>query len=50
MEEEGREDDSAMDIDTMDGWYAGEEQEEEDAMPQANAEAPAEAQTVEAPF
>lgn len=29
MEEEGREDDTAMEIDTMDGWYVSDEQDED---------------------
>ena len=29
MEEEGREEDSAMDIDTMDGWYVSDEPDDD---------------------
>ncbi|TMW64429.1 hypothetical protein Poli38472_013051 [Pythium oligandrum] len=48
MEEEGREDDSAMDIDTMDGWYVSDEQED-DAELMVSAASTAN-RTVEAPF
>ncbi|TDH67743.1 hypothetical protein CCR75_008200 [Bremia lactucae] len=49
MEEESRDEDTAMDIDTMDGWYVSDEQEEEASEGTANA-AGTEGRTVEAPF
>lgn len=45
MEEEGREEDTAMDIDTMDGWYVSDEQEED-----VEANNAVGGRTVEAPF
>jgi serine/threonine-protein phosphatase 2A regulatory subunit B'' len=48
MEEEGREDDSAMDIDTMDGWYVSDEQEDDVEIMSAGSTAVN--RTVEAPF
>ncbi|KAG6973779.1 hypothetical protein JG688_00003384 [Phytophthora aleatoria] len=52
MEEESRDEDTAMDIDTMDGWYVSDEQEEEAPEGGANADGAAggEGRTVEAPF
>ncbi|TYZ58737.1 hypothetical protein PybrP1_010558 [[Pythium] brassicae (nom. inval.)] len=47
MEEEGREEDTAMDIDTMDGWYVSDEQEDVEAN---SASAGGISRTVEAPF
>ncbi|EEY68876.1 uncharacterized protein PITG_18973 [Phytophthora infestans T30-4] len=52
MEEESRDEDTAMDIDTMDGWYVSDEQEEEEA-PEGGAGADStagEGRTAEAPF
>lgn len=51
MEEESRDEDTAMDIDTMDGWYVSDEQEE-DAPEGATSgdSAASEGRTVEAPF
>ncbi|GLE00694.1 hypothetical protein PINS_up009481 [Pythium insidiosum] len=49
MEEEGREDDSAMDIDTMDGWYVSEEQDD-DVEPMDAGASSTPNRTVEAPF
>ncbi|GMF18344.1 unnamed protein product [Phytophthora lilii] len=53
MEEESRDEDTAMDIDTMDGWYVSDEQE--DDAPEGSgaadgASSSSEARTVEAPF
>ncbi|KAH7479962.1 hypothetical protein PRIC1_008487 [Phytophthora ramorum] len=49
MEEESRDEDTAMDIDTMDGWYVSDEQEED--APEGSADnAAGEGRTVEAPF
>lgn len=57
MEEESREEDTAMDIDTMDGWYVSDEQEEEvDVMGTGTSAGTSggseggQGQTVEAPF
>ncbi|KAG3115135.1 Serine/threonine protein phosphatase 2A regulatory subunit [Phytophthora idaei] len=50
MEEESRDEDTAMDIDTMDGWYVSDEQEEEAPEGGANGAAGGEGRTVEAPF
>ncbi|KAJ8546984.1 hypothetical protein ON010_g11254 [Phytophthora cinnamomi] len=55
MEEESRDEDTAMDIDTMDGWYVSDEQEEdapEGSSTSAGDGAPggSEGRTVEAPF
>jgi len=57
MEEESREEDTAMDIDTMDGWYVSDEQEEEVDVMGAGASGSiggggegVQSQTVEAPF
>ncbi|CAI5724916.1 unnamed protein product [Peronospora effusa] len=54
MEEESRDEDTAMDIDTMDGWYVSDEQEEEaqeDSGTIADGAASGnEGRTVEAPF
>lgn len=51
MEEESRDEDTAMDIDTMDGWYVSEDQED---APEGDANADGasggEGRTVEAPF
>lgn len=47
MEEEGREDDSAMDIDTMDGWYVSDEPDEDNDL---LSSASTTNRTVEAPF
>ncbi|DAZ98907.1 TPA: hypothetical protein N0F65_001346 [Lagenidium giganteum] len=49
MEEEGREDDSAMDIDTMDGWYVSDEQDD-DVDILGNNSSSGTGRTVEAPF
>ena len=54
MEEESRDEDTAMDIDTMDGWYVSDEQEEE-ALEGRSASTDgvagsSEGRTVEAPF
>ncbi|RLN59607.1 hypothetical protein BBJ28_00013507 [Nothophytophthora sp. Chile5] len=49
MEEESRDEDTAMDIDTMEGWYVSDEQEEP-AEGEAAAGASGEGRTVEAPF
>uniref|UniRef100_A0AAV1UA55 EF-hand domain-containing protein n=1 Tax=Peronospora matthiolae TaxID=2874970 RepID=A0AAV1UA55_9STRA len=54
MEEESRDEDTAMDIDTMDGWYVSDEQEEE-ALEGRSAgtdgvAGSSEGRTVEAPF
>ncbi|KAG7395955.1 Serine/threonine-protein phosphatase 2A regulatory subunit B'' subunit alpha [Phytophthora boehmeriae] len=55
MEEESRDEDTAMDIDTMDGWYVSDEQEEDQSEGNSStAEGAAggnsEGRTVEAPF
>lgn len=50
MEEESREEDTAMDIDTMDGWYVSDEQEEEVEVLGANSSSSEGGKTVEAPF
>lgn len=53
MEEEGRDDDTAMDIDTMDGWYVSDEQEDDvEIMDSGGASSAAGggSRTVEAPF
>jgi hypothetical protein len=50
MEEESRDEDTAMDIDTMDGWYVSDEQEEDAAEGSAAAASGSEGRTVEAPF
>ncbi|RLN74573.1 hypothetical protein BBJ28_00015171 [Nothophytophthora sp. Chile5] len=50
MEEESRDEDTAMDIDTMEGWYVSDEQEEPAEGGEAAAGASGEGRTVEAPF
>lgn len=58
MEEEGRDDDSAMDIDTMDGWYVSDEPDddieimgnESNNSSSNGAAAGGSSRTVEAPF
>ncbi|KAF4324382.1 hypothetical protein BBI17_003246 [Phytophthora kernoviae] len=53
MEEESRDEDTAMDIDTMDGWYVSDEQEEDPTEGSSSAEgatSSTEGRTVEAPF
>ncbi|KAG7377855.1 Serine/threonine-protein phosphatase 2A regulatory subunit B'' subunit alpha [Phytophthora pseudosyringae] len=50
MEEESRDEDTAMDIDTMDGWYVSDEQEEDAPDASADGAAGGEGRTVEAPF
>ncbi|OWZ03345.1 hypothetical protein PHMEG_00024941 [Phytophthora megakarya] len=50
MEEESRDEDTAMDIDTMDGWYVSDEQDEDAPEGRASAEGGSEGRTVEAPF
>ncbi|GMF66688.1 unnamed protein product [Phytophthora fragariaefolia] len=51
MEEESRDEDTAMDIDTMDGWYVSDEQEEDASEgSSASADGASEGRTVEAPF
>ncbi|KAL7679205.1 putative EF-hand domain-containing protein [Plasmopara halstedii] len=49
MEEEGRDEDTAMDIDTMDGWYVSDEQEAPEGSTNTD-DAGGEGRTVEAPF
>ncbi|EGZ04838.1 hypothetical protein PHYSODRAFT_551578 [Phytophthora sojae] len=54
MEEESRDEDTAMDIDTMDGWYVSDEQEEDAPEGSSSgadgAAGGSEGRTVEAPF
>lgn len=57
MEEEGRDDDSAMDIDTMDGWYVSDEPDDdieimgnESNSSNSGPTAGGSSRTVEAPF
>lgn len=50
MEEEGRDDDTAMDIDTMDGWYVSDEQEDDVEIMGSASSAAGGSRTVEAPF
>ncbi|KAL3657906.1 hypothetical protein V7S43_017105 [Phytophthora oleae] len=51
MEEESRDEDTAMDIDTMDGWYVSDEQEEDAPESAISGDgAASEGRTVEAPF
>lgn len=55
MEEEGRDDDSAMDIDTMDGWYVSDEPDDDieimgNESSSSGAAAGGSSRTVEAPF
>lgn len=50
MEEEGRDDDTAMDIDTMDGWYVSDEQDEDAEILGGASASSSGSRTVEAPF
>ena len=52
MEEESRDEDTAMDIDTMDGWYVSDDQEDDEGSSASadGATGSSEGRTVEAPF
>lgn len=53
MEEESRDEDTAMDIDTMDGWYVSDEQDDAAEGSSSSSDGAAggsEGRTVEAPF
>ncbi|CAI5717919.1 unnamed protein product [Hyaloperonospora brassicae] len=52
MEEESRDEDTAMDIDTMDGWYVSDDQEDEEGRNASadGATGSSDGRTVEAPF